>query len=640
MLQALRGKKSSLFVKIILGVIVIGFSFFGIESYFVARVDNSLAKVNGNEISQEDFQQSLNENRQRAIQMTQGAIDASYFERPEVKRQVLEQLINEQVLLDANTKLGVTVPNDRIKREILEIPAFQKDGKFDPDTYKLLLSAQNMTPVSFDERIRKELATRQLPEQVGNTIIVTDADIDTYLRLRDQQRDFRYVKLEKPAADDAAVSDDDLQAYYKEHAQDFITPERVALDYLELDASKLDVPATADDATLKERYEKEKSRYVSAEQRLASHILVKVGGKGGPDDQKAALAKAESIAKEAKGGKDFAELAKQNSEDLGSKNQGGDLGWLEKGTTDEAFEGALFAMKKGDISDPILTSEGYHVIDLRDVRAGTTRSFEEVKPDLAKAYATSERDRIYADKAGRLTDLTYQDPSSLDSAAKDLDLTVQKTPLFARIGGGPGIVSNPNVLKAAFSDSVLVQNNNSDPVEIGPNHIVVVRVAERKPATPKPFDEVRDQVKARIIAERGAKKAKAHADELFAEIGKGQSLDQIASANKLKVESQQGIGREAANVDSALVKAAFALPRPADGKPQSQLVTLGGDAYALLQLDKVVDGDPKSLDAKTKEAARNTLMQGIATTASREFVTALRGQSKVVVSENRLTEQP
>lgn len=637
MLQALRGKKSGLLVKIVLGVIVIGFSFFGIESYFVARVDNSVANVDGEEISQDQFRQRFEENRQRMMQMMGGAVDASYFERPEIKRQILDQLIDEQLLLGANKKLGISVPDERVKREILGIPAFLKDGKFDADQYRILLTAQGLTPRAFDDRVRENLEVRELPEQVGASVLVTDADVDTYLRLHDQRRDFQFVKLDKPAADDAPVSDDELQAYFKEHAQEFVTPERVALDYLELDASKLDVPAAADDATLKERYEKDKSRYVSAEQRLASHILIKVGGNGSPDDQKTALAKADAIAKEAKAGKPFADLAKQSSEDLGSKNQGGDLGWLEKGTTDEAFETALFAMNKGDISDPVLTSEGYHVIDLRDVRPGTTRSFEEVKPDLAKAYATSERERIYAEKAGRLTDLTYQDPSSLEPAAKELGLTPQKTPLFARTGG-IGLAANPNVLKAAFSDSVLVQNNNSDPIELGPNHIAVVRIAERKPATPKTLDEVRDQVKARIVAERTAKKAKAHADELFAALEKGQTLEQVAAANKLKLETQQGIGRDAVNVDSALVTAAFTLPRPQQGKPQRQLVTLGGDTYALLQLDSVVDGDPSKLDAKTREAARNTLSQSIATTMTREFIAALRTGAKVRVSEDRMNQ--
>ncbi len=638
MLQALRGKKSSIVIKIVLVVITIGFSFWGIESYLFTRVDSSVANVNGTEISQDQFRQRFDETRQRLMQQSNGQLDASFFERPEMKKQVLDQLVNERVLLEANKELGITVTDDRIKREILAVPAFQKDGKFDPDTYKMLLQAQQMSPRSFEERVREDLAVRELPQQVGSAVLVTDAELDSYLRLKDQRRDFRYVKLDKPAPDTAPVSDDAIQAYYKEHVAEFTTPERVALDYLELDGSKLEVNATPDDAVLKERYEKEKSRFVSAEQRLASHILVKVGGKGSPDDQKAALAKAEGIAKEAKAGKDFAALAKQDSDDLGSRNQGGDLGWLEKGQTDEAFENALFAMNKGDISDPVLTSDGYSIIDLRDIRAGKTRSFEDVKPELAKEYAATEKDRAYTDKAGRLTDLTYQDPSSLDSAAKDLGLTVQKTELFAR-NGGAGIAENPKVVKAAFSDTVLVQNNNSDPIEIGPNHIVVVRIAEHKPATPMPLEGVKELVRARVEAERGSKQAREHADKLFADLGNGEPLEKIAEAAKAKVETQQGIAREAVNVDSAIVAAAFSLPRPTADKPSRQRVALGGDAYALLQLDSVTDGDPSKLDAKTREAARNTLGQAIATTAAREFIDALRGQAKIRTSTEKLEAQ-
>ena len=226
---------------------------------------------------------------------------------------------------------------------------------------------------------------------------MTDADVDTYLRLRDQRRDFRFVKLDAPAADDRRQRRGD-QTYYTEHSQDYVTPERVALDYVELDASKLEVSTQPDDAALKERYEKDKTRYVSAEQREAAHILVKVGGKGGPDDQKAALAKAGEIATEAKGGKDFAELAKQSSEDLGSKNQGGDLGWLEKGTTDEAFEAALFAINKGDISDPVLSAEGYHIIAVArpaprkdaQLRGGQTRARQGIR-EPPNAIASTPR---------------------------------------------------------------------------------------------------------------------------------------------------------------------------------------------------------------------------------------------------------
>ena len=638
MLQLLRGKKSELVVKILLVLITIGFSFFGIESYFVTRTNTNVATVGDREVSQDQFRDRFNQYRQRMTQMMGGAADASFFDKPEVKKQLLDQLVDEQVLLAANDKLGVVVPAERIRKEILTVPAFQNDGKFDPNQYKMMLQSQGMTPAGFEDRVRQDLSLRVLPQQVAATVVVTDAEVDDYLRLKDQRRDIRYVKLDKPAADNTEVAADEIDAYYKAHSAEFMQPERVALDYVELDAAKLDVNTTPDDATLKERYEKDKSRFVTAEQRQASHILVKVGGKGSPDEQKQALAKAEDIEKQLKAGKDFAELAKQDSDDLGSKKQGGDLGWLDKGTTDEAFETALFALKKGEISAPVLTSEGYHIIDLRDVRPGKTRSFEEVKPELAKEFADSERDRVYAEKAGKLTDLTYQDPSSLETAAKDLGLTVQKTSLFSRQGGGEGIAANPAVVKAAFSDGVLVQNNNSDPVELGANHVAVVRIAEHKPATPIPLDQVREQVRGKILAERIAKQARTRADALFAELGKGQALEQLATAQKLKVEEQKGLGRDAANVDSALVKAAFAMARPQAGKPGSQLVELGGDSYALLQLDGVTDGDPSKLDAKTKEAARTTLTQGAGTEVAQEFIAALRKNTKVTTWPDKLQD--
>ncbi|MEO5625982.1 MAG: SurA N-terminal domain-containing protein [Dokdonella sp.] len=637
MLQLLRGKKSSLFVKIALVLITIGFSFFGIESYFISNTSTAVAKVGGTEIGQDQFRERLNQQRQRFQQMTNGAADMSMFDKPEIKKGILNQLVDEQVLLAANEQLGIAVPAERIRKEILAVPAFQNDGKFDPEQYKAVLASNSMTPAGFEQKVRQDLERNILPSQVGATALVTDADVDTYLRLHDQRRDFHYVKLEKPAADSSEIPAADIEAYYKAHGADFMVPERVALDYLELDASKLEVNLTPEDSVLKERYEKEKARFVSNEQRLASHILIKVEGKGDPEDQKQALAKAESIAKEAKAGKDFGALAKENSTDLGSKAQGGDLGWLDKGSTDEAFESALFALKKGEISAPVLTSEGYHIISLRDIRPGKTRSFDEVKPELAKQYAEGERERVYAEKAGKLTDLTYQDPSSLETAAKELGLSVQKTALFSR-QGGEGIAGSPGVAKAAFADSVLVQNNNSDPIDLGPSHMVIVRIGEHKATTPIPLEQVRDSVRARIAAERIAKQAKAKADALFAELVKGGSLDALASAQKLKFEEQKGIGREAATLDSALVKAVFSMPRPLTGKTGQQLVDLGGDSYALVQLDNIVDGDPSKLDAKTREAARDTLAQSAANSITTEFIAAVRKGTKIKLSEDKLQD--
>jgi len=639
MLQLLRGKKSSLIVKIVLVLIVIGFSFFGIESYFVANPNAGVAKVGDVEISQDEFRERFNQERQQMMQMTNGALDAAFFERPEFRKQVLDRLVNEKLLLAANDRLGLVVPAQRVREEILKIPAFQVDGVFNKDQYQMVLQSNGMTPQMFQDRVQQDLARLELPTQVQGTVLVTEADVDNYLRLRDQKRDVRYVKLPRPEAKEIDVPDADIEAYYKEHEQDFMTPERIALQYLELDASQLAIDMTPDDAVLKDRYEKEKSRFVTAEQRQASHILVKVEGKGSPDDQRAALAKAEAIEKQIREGKDFAALAKENSADLGSRNAGGDLGWIERGMTDQAFEDALYALEAvDDVSAPVLGADGYHIIRLTGVRPGTTRTFDEVRDQLVKEYTDTERERVYSEKAGRLTDLAYEDPSSLEPAAKELGLEIKKTPLFSRQGGA-GIAGNPAVIRAAFADSVLVQNNNSDPIDLGGNHVVVVRIAEHQAAAAKPLAEVRDQVRQRVIAERNSREAKARADGLFAELGTGKSLAEIAEANGLTVETRPGLGRQAGNVDSALVTAVFAMPHPAEDAPSRRLVDLGRDEYAIVELDGVTDGATAGLDAKTREAAANTLRDAIASSTAVEFVDALRRHTDVSESLGKLADE-
>ncbi|MGB0133897.1 peptidyl-prolyl cis-trans isomerase, partial [Dokdonella sp.] len=430
------------------------------------------------------------------------------------------------------------------------------------------------------------------------------------------------------------VTEEEITTYYEAHQQEYMNPELVALEYVEVDAQDMDVQLVADEATLKDRYEKEQSRFVSSEQRLASHILIKVEGDGGPDEQKKALEAAESLVTRINAGEDFSELAKTESADLGSRALGGDLGWLDKGMTDPAFEEALYALEAGQVSDPVLSSEGYHVIEVREVRPGKTRSFEEVREELAAEYGESERERAYNDKSGRLIDLTYEDSTSLAPAAKELGIEVKKTALFSR-AGGEGLASNPEVVAAAFSDLVLVQGNNSDKVELGPNHLAIVRVSEHKPATPKPIEEVRSDVEQRVIAERISNLAQERADELFARLGKGESLTAIGEELALPVQEQKGVGRSAINVDQALVSSAFALPRPAEGKPEFSLVQLGADSFALLALDGVTDADPAAADQPTREAARNTIKQANADSAAREFVAALRAGMDVQVSEER-----
>lgn len=638
MLSKLRESMTGLVGKIIFALVLFAFSFFGIESYMVSQSQSGVAQVGSTEVSQEKFRQRFDEYRQQMMQMMGDQADGSYFQRPEIKRQVLDSLVDETVLAQATEELGLVIPNQAVFDSIAAIPAFQTDGQFDPVQYRAVLAAQGMSPASLEGRIREDLAARTLPLAIGGSAFVTEPELDTYLALRDQLRDFRYVKLAVPAAPaEGAVSDADIETYYEEHKAEFRRPEQMSIQFLDLEGKQLSVDLKPDDATLRERYEKEKSRYVTAEQRQASHILVKVDSKAGPDAQKTALAKAEAIREQIDEGQDFAELAKADSEDLGSKAQGGDLGWLDQGLTEPAFDEALFKLADKDaISEPVLTAEGYHIIKLTDLRAGTTRTFDEVKAELTNQYLESERERVFNDAAARLTDLTYEDPSSLESAAKDLKLTVQKTALFGRNGGADPISANPQIAKAAFSDSVLVQGNNSDPIQLTPERTIVLRKLEHQPAADKPLAEVRDQVRGALVRERMATKAKADADAMMARLTAGEAMDAVAG--ELTVEEAKGTGREAVNVDAPIVASAFSLAAPAKGKSSYTTVLLDNQSYAIVALDDVHAGDPSKIDAAARKAARTQLSQDIGGAAARDLVAALRKAEKITIDEARLLE--
>jgi peptidyl-prolyl cis-trans isomerase D len=633
MLQSLRDKTSGLIAKIVLGLLIFVFSFFGIESYFMGRNETWVAKVDKTEISADQFRERFQNYRQAVLQRSGGQLDPALLERPEIKRQVLDALIDEQLLLNANDKLGVVIPDERVRDVIRSIPQFQVDGKFDEGAYRAVLVGINKSPMQFQEERRQALAADELRTLIGSVGIVTPRDIDAHIRLRDQTRDLRTLTLAKPA-DAPKIDDAQVEDFYKTHGSEYMTAEQVALDYIEFDAKAVKVEETPDETVLRERYEKEKTRYLTPEQRLASHILITAKG-GDAEAQKAALAKAQQIAQSVRDGKEFAAAAKESSEDLGSKAQGGDLGWLEPGVIDPAFESSLFALKKGEVSEPVLSAEGYHIIQLRDIRERKEKTFDEVKAELSKSYLDSERDRLFSELASKVEDARLTDPGSLAPAAKAAGVEVQKTPLFARTGGA-GIAANPAVTKAAFSDTVLVENNNSDMIDLAPDHKLIVRIAEHKRSEQRPLDEVREEIRARLTREALAKQASERAEALLARLRKGETLEQLAAELKLSVADAKGTGRSASNVDSRITGAAFKLPRPAEGKPEYGSVALLDDAYALFALDKVVDGDVAKVDDAGRESVRNQLQSLNAMVATSHFVASLRKSAKIQIAEDRM----
>ncbi len=637
MLQNLRDKIQGWPAIIIFGILSLLLAGWGLGSYVVSHQDTWVAKVGKHEISQQAYQEQMNNLRQQMSAQQGEQFDASYFEKPEVKQQIVDSMVNRYLLKLSGDELGLAVTNASIRQEIASVPAFQVDGKFDPDSYRAVLANNRMTPTMFQEQVRADLEARLLPDILAETSTISSADVDAYLKLQLQTRDLAYVVLPRPALEDTKVSDADVAAYYQAHKSDFVRPEQVSLSYIELDASSLKDDDKVDEAALKARYEQEKHRFVEPEQREVSHILIKVPDNATAEQQKAALAKANKVDKLARAkGSDFAALARKYSDDAGSRLTGGDLGWLQKGMTNKAFEDAMFSMQKGEISKPVLSPEGYHIIWLRDVREGKAKPLDEVREQLATEIRESGRERRYSELAGKLTDIVYQNPTSLEPAAEQLGLKIEHTGLFDRKGGKEGITADPHVVQIAFSDNVLKDGNTSDPISLGSNHMVVIHLDQHKPAETLPLDQVADKVRQKILDQRIEKRAAARADQLFAKLEKAGSLDKLAESDKLDVQSLDAARREQPGVAPAILDKAFTLPTPAADAPRFAKVALGEGSFALLALKGVHPGDPEDIPEAQRRMLAGQMRRAYAASATNEWLDLLKSKLDIQYSRERM----
>jgi peptidyl-prolyl cis-trans isomerase D len=635
MLQSLRDKMQGWPAIIVLGVAVFAMSFFGIEGYFNSHVETFVAKVGKREVSQQQFQDTMNRLRQRQRAELGDQFDPSVFDKPEFKQQILDSLISQQLLLQANEDLGMRVSNEALRETIAATPAFQVDGKFNAEMYRAQLAGAGMTPEMYQDNVRTSLETNLLQDAIGGSTIVTPADIDRYLGIKLQRRDIRYFVLPRPAPAEPQVTDAQVQDYYKAHQADFMNPEQVSLKYIEVNGADLKADTQPTDEELKQRYQAEIAKFGMPEEREVSHILVNVPKNATPAQQKAALDKAQKIAAEATPA-NFAKLAQQDSDDLGSKLQGGDLGWLQKGVTNAAFDAAMFSMQKGQISKPVLSDEGYHIIYLRDVRSGQTKPFAQVRDELLKEATTGERDRVYNETAGKMTDLTSQNPGSLEPAAQALHLQIKETPLFSR-AGGPGIAANPKVVAAAFSNDVLASGNNSALVNLSKTDSVVVRLDKHVAASAKPVAEVHDAIVQKILDQRIAEAARQKADVLVQRLDKGEDIVALAKAEHADLQTSGQVQRVQQGVPQPVLEQAFKTPHPAaDGKPQYASVALGQGSYAVLAVDKVEAGDLSKLTDQDRQQLYRQMVQIYGGVEAEGFVDMLKAKSKIEIAKDRM----
>jgi peptidyl-prolyl cis-trans isomerase D len=655
MLQKLRDTTSGWIATVILGLLIVPFAFFGMESYMSQRVETYAARITQppswwqsapqawpvsyfwrtQDIDNAEFRQRFERARMRAREEQGDKFDAKAFESVDNKRKVLDDMIDEQVMRMASERDGVVVSDREVREAIQEMPDFQVDGKFDAERYQLLLASQSppLTPRDFEKRIRDNLQFGLIPSRLAESAFVTNAEVDRVLRLLGEQRDVSFVMLPPVPTDTAPVTAAQIQDWYKSHSDDFRQPETVRLEYVEVDGAAL--PAAAvDEAALRKRYQDEAAKFSAAEQRQVSHILVQVAADASDADKKAAEARANKLAAEARApGADFAALAKANSDDTGSRDKGGDLGLMTKGSLPGPFEDAAFAMKSGEIRGPVKSDFGWHIIKVGEIHTAAQRPFEEVRAQLEAELQESEHERAYNDLSGKLVDQVYKSPSSLEPAARAMGLEVKTTPAFSR-AGGPGIAGNQKVLRAAFSETLIQDGTASDPIELGPDHSVMIRVIEHKPERPRPLAEVSQSVVAAIRNDRRRKAAEAAADALV-KAARANTLAKAADSAKLAMAEMNALERSSAIPTRRAVEAFFAAPRPADNLIPVDKVEIDGQ-YIVYAIRAVRDGDLTKATPQEREQLRKQLANVAGIDAQKAYVRASRAKYQIKVAEDRL----
>ncbi|HLF30844.1 MAG TPA: SurA N-terminal domain-containing protein [Xanthomonadales bacterium] len=650
-LQAIRERLSGILAVFIFAILIVPFAFVGVNSYFSADTINRVARVNEVDITTSDFSQGFQNYRRRMQSLLGENFDPEQFDQPIIRRQFLDSLIDRELLAQVSLETGLEVDDETLAKAIREIQAFQVDGAFNADVYQQRLQAQGSSPQQFENEMRAQLILDQIPGAITSSAISTDWEVDQYVRLQDQKRAFRAILLpvQKPelsaetdgeavAAEEAVaddISEDAVLAWYESHPELYRSEEQVTIEYLELEAATMEADSKPDDDILRARFEEQKARFVTPENRLTSHILVEVD----PDADDAAIESArqvaESLAGRTRAGEDFATLAEEFSQDAGSAALGGDLGWVEPGFMVQAFEEGLYALTLANpISDPVQTGFGWHVIQLRDIRPAEGMSFEEAHEILLREYTAEVQERSFLEQADRLVDLIYEDPTTLETAAGELDLEVQQAGPFGRTGAD-GIAANGDVVKAAFSDLVLVQGAASDPIDLGENHMVILRIKKHAPEGLLPLDKVRGDVIASIQRERATQRASARAEEILAQLHSGADIASMAESQSLELIQAEAAQRTATEFAADLLAKIFLMQAPEGETPRTAIVPLN-NGFAVVQLEQVVDGEVTGDDQIRLQNYRRRIANATASAELTGLIRMLRQQSEIEVFEDRL----
>ncbi|MDH5328932.1 MAG: SurA N-terminal domain-containing protein [Aquincola sp.] len=592
MFEFVRTHNRLLFFVLVL-LIFPSFVFFGVQGY--SRYNDAstaaVARVDGQKVTRAEWDAA---HRRQVEQMRNQApdIDVKLFDSPQARRETLDQIVRERVLFAATARAHLSVSDERLMRELRSIPQLaalkRPDGSFDVAAYKVMVESQGRSTEAFEAGLRQDLALRQVLGGIEGSATPAAASGRAALDALLQQREVQVLRFDaKDQRAGLSPTDAELAAFHQANEAEFRAPEQATIDYVVLDIDALKAQVTATEEDLRKYYQENAARYTVAEERRASHILVKAPKDAPADERQKAKAKAEALLAELrKNPAAFADLAKKNSDDPGSAERGGDLDFFARGAMVKPFEDAAYAMKPGEISNVVETDFGYHIIRLDAVRGGDRKPFEQVRAEIeaeVKKQLAAER---FAKEAEQFTNLVNAQGDSLDPVAakfglKKLTATVQRTPQ----PGASGVLASPKLLEAAFASDAIKNKLNTEAIEIGANQLVSARVVQYQAARVMPLSEVQAQVRERVITKQAAARARQAGEAKLAAARAAD--DKTGLPAPILVSRGDAQGQPRAVVEAALRADPAKLPSWTG-------IDLGDTGYAVLRVAAVKPKDPAS----------------------------------------------
>ncbi len=574
MLQTFRDNTQSLLVKVIIGLIIVTFALFGVESLVgLAGQPDAPISVNGTDIGEQQLQNSVDiQRRQILTQMGENA-DPSLLDDALIRKTVIDGLVEREVLRQSAVENNMAISEALLDQTIVSTAEFQTEGRFDRNRFESVLRNVGMTPLTFRDYLRNEMLLGQDRTGFVASSFVLPGEVSILTGLDRQTRDIYLAELPLGDLTSVDVSDDEITAFYEANQAQYMAEEKLSLNYIELNKQDIASSISIDEAELETQFQQLLSDYQAEEAREAAHILISIDDERSDDD---AESLANELANKIANGEDFAALAEEYSDDPGSASEGGDLGLVEKGIMVPEFEDALFSLEEGQVSEPVKTDFGYHLIKLNKIDVQELPSLADVRDQLENEQRLQQAEAELVKLSEELDDLRFSS-SDLQEASEIMQLPIKNTGFFGREGGDNPLTMNPRLLQVAFSEEVLKEGENSELIEVDENRIIVVNVDKYEPVRPQSIAEVSAQIKFEIAADKLKQQRMEEAQALMEQV---ESASSLSGNDPWQVVSN--VKRTDTRVSQSVLVKLFRLAVPEEGDVTTAVVDQGDQGVAVI----------------------------------------------------------